>query len=334
MNIRRRMMTAVVVLAASILACTMPGQQAVGEITLTPNLTMTALFAPPISIASETSAYQKVVTSTPEPSSTPTSSPTPSPSPSPTTTSTLTPLPSWTPQSIVIVVTATTAPTSAPGVTAPCSRSVETFYAPSVSNAYIDGDWAEWGSTQYWAWNVVYGAKNWISIADLGGNFVVGWNSQYLYIGTSVTDERYVQNRDGDSMYKGDSVEILLDTKLCSDFNDTSLNDDDYQIGISPGKPSESDPEEVFKWYPRPAGGLTSVSQTASSTFSEGYRVEVAIPWNIFKITNPKAGDTFGFALSVSDNDDTSEDKQESMVSSVATRHLTNPTTWGTLILK
>ena len=335
MKIRMRVSVVVLVLFSLILACNVPGQEVVSEPVVTPNLTMTALFSPPINIATETLTHQKVVTSTGEASKTPSPSPTPTETATPTTSSTVTTLPSWTPQSggSVYVVTATTAPTSA-SLTAPCYRSVETFEAPQVSNVWIDGNWAEWGSTQYWAWNVVYGAGSWISVADLGGNFVVGWDSQYLYLGMSVTDERYVQNQDGDGMYKGDSVELLLDVDLCGDFYSTSLSGDDYQIGISPGKPGVNDEEEVFKWYPRPAGGISSISNTATSTFTGGYRVEAAIPWSAFKITDPKAGDTFGFAFSVSDNDDTQEDKQESMVSGVATRHLTNPTTWGTLILK
>jgi hypothetical protein len=57
------------------------------------------------------------------------------------------------------------------------------------------------------------------------------------------------------------------------------------------------------------------------------------IPWTVFGVT-AEAGDRFGFALSVSDNDLTGAPVQQSMVSNVSSRTLTNPTTWGTLILK
>jgi hypothetical protein len=63
-----------------------------------------------------------------------------------------------------------------------------------------------------------------------------------------------------------------------------------------------------------------------------GFYLEASIPWSTFGVT-PNAGSTFGFTLSVSDNDTPGTTEQQSMISSVDTRRLTNPTTWGTLIL-
>jgi hypothetical protein len=80
------------------------------------------------------------------------------------------------------------------------------------------------------------------------------------------------------------------------------------------------------------AGSLSGVSLKAVTT-TEGYNLEAMIPWTVFGVT-PDAGDRFGFALSISDNDLTGAPVQQSLVSSVSTRTLTNPTTWGTLILK
>jgi hypothetical protein len=48
----------------------------------------------------------------------------------------------------------------------------------------------------------------------------------------------------------------------------------------------------------------------------------------------PLAGGRYGFALSLSDNDVAGSSTFQSMVSSVDTRELTDPTTWGTLILE
>ena len=62
------------------------------------------------------------------------------------------------------------------------------------------------------------------------------------------------------------------------------------------------------------------------------YRVEAAIPWNVFELS-PVNGTHYGFCMSVSDNDNPGENAQQSMVSNVATRHLTDPTTWGDLQL-
>jgi len=62
------------------------------------------------------------------------------------------------------------------------------------------------------------------------------------------------------------------------------------------------------------------------------YRVEARIPWSVFNVT-PSNGKHFGFALSVSDNDNSGWNEQQSMVSSAGNRHLTQPMTWGELML-
>ena len=63
-----------------------------------------------------------------------------------------------------------------------------------------------------------------------------------------------------------------------------------------------------------------------------GYRLEVDIPWSVFGIT-PTAGQELGFALSVSDNDQSGKSVQETMISTAAKRVLDDPSTWGTLTL-
>ena len=58
------------------------------------------------------------------------------------------------------------------------------------------------------------------------------------------------------------------------------------------------------------------------------WRMEAAIPWNVFE-TKPTAGQHMGFAISISDDDTPGTTEQQSMVSNVGTRRLTDPTTWG-----
>jgi hypothetical protein len=70
----------------------------------------------------------------------------------------------------------------------------------------------------------------------------------------------------------------------------------------------------------------------AGKATPQGYDLEARIPWTTFSLT-PAEGARYGFALSISDNDLAGTAAQQSMVSSVSTRKLTNPTTWGTLAL-
>ena len=196
----------------------------------------------------------------------------------------------------------------------------------------FDSVWDEWEATKYPAKFVVYGAGQWKNSEDLEGSFALGWNETYLYLAVKAYDDVYSQNATGQDIYKGDSIEILLDTNLYGDLSTTSLNSDDFQIGISPGKGSIDGETEAYLWFPSgKAGGLDDV--IIDSSRSDGvYRVEIGIPWKILGIT-PTSGQQLGFGLSISDNDDTSQNVQQSMVSNLPNRSLLNPTTWTVLTL-
>ena len=88
----------------------------------------------------------------------------------------------------------------------------------------------------------------------------------------------------------------------------------------------------AYLWFPKSiAGGRSQVKVSASSS-SDGYVVEAAVPWSVFGIS-PEEGDHYGFAFSISDNDNQDKNVQQSMVSNDAKRVLTDPTTWGDLHL-
>ena len=48
--------------------------------------------------------------------------------------------------------------------------------------------------------------------------FMVGWDTSNLYLAVEVIDEDYEQNTGGVNLFKGDSLEILLDTNIAADF--------------------------------------------------------------------------------------------------------------------
>jgi hypothetical protein len=248
-------------------------------------------------------------------------------------------LPTSTPIPVVTATqggTATLAPTVTlpPTVTsAPLIRSVGKIVATFLQTPpNVDGNLSQWTLYQYPADFVVYGKDEWSNAQDLSAKVMVGWDYTNLYLGVHVLDDRYIQNSSGEYLYLGDSLEVLMDTNLPADFYVNSLSPDDFQLGISPGSPDPGDDPEAYLWFPRTIKGLRAKVKIAAQDVDGGYDVEVAIPWSVFEV-NPAAGQHFGFAFSVSDNDKTTEDLQQSMVSSVPNRHLTDPTTWGDLLL-
>jgi hypothetical protein len=197
----------------------------------------------------------------------------------------------------------------------------------------IDGNLAEW-PLKNGASRVVYGEDRVSNKTDSSAKFTVAWDENYLYVAARVKDQRYVQNAHGKELYKGDSLEILLDTSLTADYYERDLSSDDFQIGLSPGSPAPGQNPEAYVWYPKKHRGTPAGVVIAAVATADGYDVEVAIPWSVFGI-KPKNNRHYGFAFSVSDNDrKNGANSQESLVSNVSTRQLTDPVTWGGFVLR
>jgi hypothetical protein len=145
-----------------------------------------------------------------------------------------------------------------------------------------------------------------------------------------VLDDIYAQDASGENLFKGDSLEILLDTDVPGDYYYGAFSADDYQLGLSPGSPDAGDDPEAYLWYPRSEEGR--LQKVAFGVTHKMATHEAAIPWFIFGV-DPYKGQHFGFCLSISDNDNRDKNEQQSMVSSALTRQLSDPMTWGDLTL-
>ncbi len=195
----------------------------------------------------------------------------------------------------------------------------------------LDGDLSDWPEERSSVTSVVFGQGHWSGGSDLSGGYLLAWDDRSLYVAVEVDDDTLVQEATGRSLFKGDSVELLLDTQLEADFSSTQLSDDDYQLGLSPGNFDDGVPE-AYRWFPRSVEGSLGSLLVASQSVAAGYALEASLPWASVGL-DPEAGECLGFALSISDNDRSGSVEQQSMVSSVPNRILTDPTTWGTLLL-
>jgi hypothetical protein len=198
----------------------------------------------------------------------------------------------------------------------------------------IDGSWSEWRdkTTLYPLASVVWGAGNWTDQTDLQASYGAAWDDTNLYVGFKIFDDKYVQNATGKDMYKGDSVELLIDTNLNGDLAVQQLNSDDFQVGLSCGNPEKGLAPEAYLWFPSGKEG-SKTSYKVACVFESGlYRVEASIPWEKLGVS-PSKDLTLGFAASVNDNDDASQNVQQTMLSTAPYRVLTDPTTWGWMTL-
>lgn len=176
----------------------------------------------------------------------------------------------------------------------------------------------------------VYGGSNWGGSQDLSGTLWSGWDDTYLYLLVKVSDDIFVQESSGILLYQGDSVELQFDGDLAGDFTSRVYNDDDWQIGLSPGNLLSSNPQWQW-WSYRGLPGPGAI-QMAAARDSDGYSLAAAVPWTMLRV-EPRAGNTFGFAVNINDNDTPGTLEQKSMVSTSPVRQLNDPTSWGTLQL-
>jgi len=314
MNTKRiALFTLVLVTLTSLVACNLPFSSTPTPFVFpTPNQTMTALFQNPVVIPPTVTVQA------------------PPTQPVQTATQPLAPTPT---QPVIPVNTATLPPTPTKTSVPTNMRSGPNAVAAYLSTApTIDGPWSEWTNKAYPADFVVFGSANRKDGDDLGASYRMGWDNTYLYLAVKVYDDVFVQNASGAQIFKGDSIELLLDTNVSGDFFTQSLSSDDYQLGIAAGKGSIGANMEGYLWYPSgKAGNLSGVKMAAVS--SDGiWRLEAAIPWSVLGVT-PTDGLHLGFVISVSDNDKADENVQQSMVSSTTSRIFTDPTTWGDLVL-
>jgi hypothetical protein len=206
------------------------------------------------------------------------------------------------------------------------------LYAQYISSPpTIDGFLDDWQIPANAATKVTYQTTDWAGQENLSFRYTIGWDENYLYLAFDVTDAFFNQEASGNQIFKGDGMEILLDTDLDTDFDQAGLNNDDFQLGLSAGDGVPGLEMQNYLWYPQYKAGYQSEILTAGQPTDTGYTIETAIPWSVFNVS-PYGGQGFGFVLSLHNNDLPGQQLQ-SIISTAPVRLLTDPTTWGSLIL-
>lgn len=237
----------------------------------------------------------------------------------------------------------------APTVTLPGSSPTATTALPTSNTTNVDagrlttpptvdGAITEWPSDwpTYRSSFQVYNANSWDGSDDVEAIWRLAWDDNNLYVAVEVSDNLHVQTQTGNQIFRGDSVDLQVDTDRAGDFG-PGLNLDDFQINLSPGNFNDI-PPSAFRFQGTADGkvldapGGHHVTVAAQKT-TAGYILEAAIPWSDLNLT-PTVGLVLGLALNVNDNDQAGQALQEVMKSNVSTRTLTNPSGWGTLTLQ
>lgn len=204
-------------------------------------------------------------------------------------------------------------------------------YMP-LENFVPDGALFEWNTSTIPLGFVHFGPEQWQGPDDLSGTGQLGWNEQYLMLAVTVRDDAHVQTQQGWEMFKGDSVELWVDTDLQGDFDAAEGNGDDWQLGLSPGDFTRLAPEGVV-YIPVRDAGLNGQIAVAAQPNGSGYTLEARIPWSMLRV-QPGHGMVLGYTIDLSDNDVPDTAQQQTQVTHNPHFQFLVPTTFGNLILE
>jgi hypothetical protein len=244
--------------------------------------------------------------------------------------------------------TATTVPaTTAPATGAPFGpvpadpptvADLAEFEIQIDASAFTDEEWTS--RFLYASEHRVFGADTITDEADLSADWLVAWDANFLYLWALVADDVLAQVNQGASLFRGDAVAIYFDSDLSDDASGAQLSNDDFAFFFS------ALGTDWVRLVPTADGGgfgsegaITSDPdlEAAAVRSTNGYDVEVRIPWRLLGVNGPQPGQQFRMTLDVSDNDTPGASQQDAMISNSSGRTAARqafPEEWELLTLE
>lgn len=158
-----------------------------------------------------------------------------------------------------------------------------------VIDGVIDDAWAD--MLEHNVRNVVSGEIT--DGDDLAAVWKSMWDTNSLYFLVDVTDEMLINDSGPGDPWSDDVIELFIDADFSNEGSYDGVND--FHFG--------------FRWNDSTVyTGPNSVSDTTGITFAivattEGYRMEVAIPWTTLGVA-PQSDDLIGMDVQIGDDDD------------------------------
>jgi serine/threonine-protein kinase len=211
---------------------------------------------------------------------------------------------------------------------------VQHLTAPS--SITVDGNLSEWVSQPVPLTQPIYGIERWGGPSDLSGRVYFAWDEDFLYLAVYRVDDEHLQSEThrGYDLYRGDAVELWLDTELARDFEEAEANrtvQDDYQLAFSAGNFSTLRPEGVV-YFPRRNAEWDHQIRVRAEPLGNGYTLEASVPWSLLRV-EPEENLVLGYAVVFNDNDSPPGEEPQSQVASNRESPYRRPSTFGNLVL-
>ena len=143
----------------------------------------------------------------------------------------------------------------------------------------------------------------WLGDADTSAIIYGGWDDENLYLALDVLDDKYLPVT-GDKTQKGDSVEIYLDMNIAGDYGSAEYSSDDFHIKLSPPQKSQI-PGLLISQGNKGRKKVISAEKVkvAGAQTTNGYHLELIIPWKVLNVEKVDAGTKVGFDIGLLDRD-------------------------------
>lgn len=140
----------------------------------------------------------------------------------------------------------------------------------------------------------------WSGPEDLSHRTLPGWDSEYFYLFCEVRDDTHSNPFRGINIWKGDSIQLGLDT-----FNDAdgklAYDSDDYEFTFAKDRKPWAHHAPPFCTSPAEVDGIQTVITRDETTKTTVYRI--AIPRSRLEPLKLREGTVFGLALCINDVD-------------------------------
>jgi hypothetical protein len=157
----------------------------------------------------------------------------------------------------------------------------------------------------------------WKGKADLSGAVKFLWDDRCLYLGIAVTDDVFRNEKEGSSLWAGDSVQLLVDPAREKSDKPGKY---DYVLGL--GRKGAQAWCSLSADAGAPAGEARDIRVSAKRGAAGGMTYEVAIPWSRLAPFKPAVGADLGLAVGLNEDDGAGRQAVMSWFGNVHTKDL------------
>ncbi|MBI2438150.1 MAG: hypothetical protein HYV36_04980, partial [Lentisphaerae bacterium] len=165
---------------------------------------------------------------------------------------------------------------------------------PHLKDIRIDAHSEDWGTNGFRVEGLVEASGATRAGTNFAPSFRLGWDERGVLIFASVRDDVVVEYPSQPAMWSKDSIELFM--------AESRNSPNRFQLCVGPGADGLQPKARTFFWDRRPDFRTALTAEVAGARTTEGYDVEILLPWSNLSIT-PEPGSEVTLQIMVNDAD-------------------------------